>query len=76
MYVKVLETSQSWTCPKTGTYLVTCVAGGQAVSVIEHTGEIPTAPNDYYSVTTSGAVGGTTSFGSLLSASCKKFEDL
>lgn len=46
MYFKVIETSQNWTCPKTGTYLITCVGGG-------------------YGGTTNG---GTTSFGSYLSA--------
>lgn len=52
-YVKILESSQTWTCPHDGTYLITCVGGGAGGSL--------TSP-------VSIAAGETTSFGNYISA--------
>lgn len=52
-YLKTIETSQTWVCPKDGDYKIICVAGGQGGVVNS----------------TAGGDGGTTSFGSYLSAS-------
>lgn len=56
-YLHYIEESKSWTCPKTGVWKVICVGGG--------------ASGGYYgksSMITAQHTGGTTSFGSYLSA--------
>ena len=57
-YIQYIEESKSWTCPKTGVWKVICVGGGGAGL-------------SYYDGTKNsiGTAGGTTSFGSILSAS-------
>lgn len=58
VYCETIEASKTWTCPKTGVWKVICVGGGGAgVSYL----------ND--STNSTGTAGGTTSFGSILSAS-------
>lgn len=58
VYCETIETSKTWVCPKTGIWKVICVGGGGAgVSYY----------ND--SANSIGTAGGTTSFGSILSAS-------
>lgn len=58
VYCETIETSKTWVCPKTGIWKVICVGGGGAgVSYF----------ND--STNSTGTAGGTTSFGSILSAS-------
>ena len=58
VYCETIETSKTWVCPKTGIWKVICVGGGGAGI-------------SYYADNTSsiGTAGGTTSFGSILSAS-------
>lgn len=58
VYCETIETSKSWTCPKTGVWKVICVGGGGAGVSYN---------ND--SMNSTGTAGGTTSFGSILSAS-------
>ena len=57
-YLHYIEESKSWTCPKSGVWKVICVGGG--------------ASGGYYitssKVATGQHTGGTTSFGSYLSA--------
>ena len=58
VYCETIETSKTWTCPKSGIWKVICVGGGGAgVSYISDTAN------------SIGTAGGTTSFGSILSAS-------
>ena len=58
VYCETIETSKTWTCPKSGIWKVICVGGGGAgVSYFDD------------STYTIGTAGGTTSFGSILSAS-------
>lgn len=52
-YVKIIEQSQTWTCPHDGTYLVTCVGGGAGGELTNPATIIP---------------GETSGFGSFLSA--------
>lgn len=58
VYCETIETSKTWTCPKSGIWKVICVGGGGAGL-------------SYYNDTSysTGTAGGTTSFGSILSAS-------
>ena len=58
VYCETIETSKTWTCPKSGVWKVICVGGGGAGL-------------SYYDNNTNsiGTAGGTTSFGSILSAS-------
>lgn len=58
VYCETIETSKTWTCPKSGVWKVICVGGGGAGL-------------SYYNDTSCsiGTAGGTTSFGSILSAS-------
>ena len=58
VYCETIETSKTWTCPKSGVWKVICVGGGGAGL-------------SYYNDTSysTGTAGGTTSFGSILSAS-------
>lgn len=58
VYCETIETSKTWTCPKSGIWKVICVGGGGAGL-------------SYYndSANSIGTAGGTTSFGSILSAS-------
>ena len=58
VYCETIETSKTWTCPKSGVWKVICVGGGGAGL-------------SYYNDSTNsiGTAGGTTSFGSILSAS-------
>ena len=58
VYCETIETSKTWTCPKSGIWKVICVGGGGAGL-------------SYYNDSTNsiGTAGGTTSFGSILSAS-------
>ena len=58
VYCETIETSKTWTCPKSGVWKVICVGGGGAGL-------------SYYTDTSNsiGTAGGTTSFGSILSAS-------
>ena len=58
VYCETIETSKTWTCPKSGVWKVICVGGGGAGL-------------SYYNGTSFsiGTAGGTTSFGSILSAS-------
>lgn len=58
IYCETIETSKTWTCPKSGIWKVICVGGGGAGLA-------------YYTDTANsiGTAGGTTSFGSILSAS-------
>lgn len=59
-YLTVIENTQTWTCPKTATYKIICVAGGTGGNCLYNA----STPN--YAV----GLGGTpTSFGSLLTAS-------
>ena len=57
-YIQYIEESKTWTCPKSGIWKVICVGGGGAGL-------------SYYNDSTNsiGTAGGTTSFGSILSAS-------
>ena len=58
-YLKVIETTQTWVCPKTGFYKIICVAGGSG-------GNCGTGANfDGFR----GTSGGATSFGSKLTSS-------
>lgn len=57
-YLYYIEESKSWTCPKSGIWKVICVGGGGA-GLTYYT-------DTAYSI---GTAGGTTSFGSILSAS-------
>lgn len=52
-----IKSSQTWTCPKAGAWKVVCVGGGASGGVTFH-----------YNVSALQSSGGTTSFGSLLSA--------
>ena len=52
-YLKVIEASTTWTCPKTGSYKIICVAGGQGGTNTQGTSKN----------------GGSTKFGDYLSAS-------
>ena len=52
-YMSVIEKTGTWTCPYTGSYKIICVAGGQGGS----------------STASAGGTGGSTSFGSYLTAS-------
>ena len=58
VYCETIETSKTWTCPKSGVWKVICVGGGGGGA-------------SYYDDNTNsiGTAGGTTSFGSILSAS-------
>ena len=58
VYCETIETNKTWTCPKSGVWKVICVGGGGAGL-------------SYYNENTysTGTAGGTTSFGSILSAS-------
>ena len=58
VYCETIETSKTWTCPKSGVWKVICVGGGGAGL-------------SYYDDNSCaiGTAGGTTSFGSILSAS-------
>lgn len=58
VYCETIETSKTWVCPKSGVWKVICVGGGGAGF-------------SYYNENTysTGTAGGTTSFGSILSAS-------
>ena len=58
VYCETIETSKTWVCPKTGIWKVICVGGGGAGFTYRG--------NDENSI---GTAGGTTSFGSILSAS-------
>lgn len=59
-----IETSQTWTCPKTGAWKIICVGGGASggAVAIEHFGTATIKRTPFQ------ATGGTTSFGSYLSA--------
>ena len=58
-YLKVIETTQTWVCPKTGFYKIICVAGGSG-------GNCSSGANyDWFR----GTPGGVTSFGSKLTSS-------
>ena len=58
VYCETIEESKTWVCPKTGIWKVICVGGGGAgVSYFAD------------SANSTGTAGGTTSFGSILSAS-------
>lgn len=58
VYCETIETSKTWTCPKSGVWKVICVGGGGAgVSYYDD------------NANSIGTAGGTTSFGSILSAS-------
>lgn len=58
VYCETIETSKTWTCPKSGVWKVICVGGGGAgLSYFDD------------STNSIGTAGGTTSFGSILSAS-------
>lgn len=58
VYCETIEESKTWVCPKTGIWKVICVGGGGAGFTYRD--------NDKSSI---GTAGGTTSFGSILSAS-------
>ena len=57
-YLHYIEESKSWTCPKSGIWKVICVGGGGAGFTYRDENE-----------NSIGTAGGTTSFGSILSAS-------
>ena len=59
-YLKVIETTQTWTCPKTAEYKIIAVAGGSGGNIYAGGTNY-----DWYK----GSPGGVTSFGSLLTAS-------
>ena len=58
VYCETIETSKTWTCPKSGIWKVICVGGGGAGFTYRDSDE-----------SSIGTAGGTTSFGSILSAS-------
>ena len=57
LYLYYIEESKSWTCPKSGVWKVICVGGGGAGFTYQDKDE-----------SSIGTAGGTTSFGSILSA--------
>ena len=58
-HIEWIESSKTWTCPKSGKYKVICVGGG-ASGGVKNTGSSTTVQPS--------VAGGTTSFGSILSA--------
>lgn len=64
VYCETIESSKTWTCPKTGVWKVICIGGGGAGYGY---GKIKSQTAEY--TTAAGTAGGITSFGSYLSAS-------
>lgn len=59
-YSETIKASKTWTCPKSGIYKIICVGGGgSGAASLANTAE----------TATSGTAGGTTAFGTYLSAS-------
>lgn len=59
-YIEWLKESKTWICPKSGKWKVVCVGGGASGGLYREDGETP--------VLTPTVSGGTTSFGSIVSA--------
>ena len=60
IYSETIRSNKSWTCPKAGIYKIICIGGGgSGAASLSNTAE----------AATSGTAGGTTSFGTYLSAS-------
>lgn len=57
--IEYIESTKTWTCPQSGIWKVTCVGGGASGGIVEGTSNIGICQ----------AAGGSTSFGSYLSAS-------
>ena len=60
VYSETIKANKTWTCPKSGIYKIICVGGGgSGAASLDNTAD----------AATSGTAGGTTSFGTYLSAS-------
>lgn len=59
-YSETIRANKTWVCPKTGIYKIICVGGGGSGAV---------SLNNTADTATSGTAGGTTAFGTYLSAS-------